>query len=169
VVGDCGRYEVAGAGGGVMNLGSKLLTCSVVLFITAGGVRAEKNEMPFSGNWQIDLRTQAERANKVECGIATFELHQSGKKISGSHTFATPSCGRINDGGDGTVKGYVVGQTAFLVVTSGRNGAIVMGRADRVANSLRWLVLDEIKGGEPEGDSDLILSRGTLHRSSTKQ
>jgi len=50
-----------------MNLSSKLLTCSVVLFITAGGVRAEKNETLFSSNWQIDLRAQAERTNKVEC------------------------------------------------------------------------------------------------------
>ena len=153
------------------NLSLKPLMYSVVLFIAIGNVYAKstKNEMPFSGIWQIDLRTQAERMNKVECGLAIFELHQSGKKISGSHSFATPNCGRMNDGGEGTVKGYVMGQTAFLVVTSARNGAIVLGRADRVGNSIRWLVVDEIKSGEPDGDSALILHRGTLQRSLTKQ
>ena len=141
---------------------------SVVVYVAACNAHAqiETKELTFSGIWEIDLRTQAERTNKVECGVATFELHQSGKKISGSHSFATPNCGRMNDGGEGTVKGYVMGESAFLVVTSARNGAIVMGRADRVANSLRWLVLDEIKPGEPEGDSALILNRGMLQRSS---
>ena len=68
----------------------------------------------------------------------------------------------MNEGGEGTVKGYVLGNTAFLVVTSARNGAIVMGRADRVGNSLRWMLLDDIKPGEPGGDSPLILAQGTL-------
>lgn len=99
--------------------------------------QVETNEKTFSGIWEIDLRTPAERTNKVECGVATFELHQSGKKISGSHSFATPNCGRMNDGGEGTVKGYVMGPSAFLVVTSARNGVIVMGRADRFGNSIR--------------------------------
>ena len=153
-----------------MKLKREYFTYLVALSITTVNTYAEAviKEMPFSGSWQIDLRTQAERISKVECGVATFELRQTGKKISGNHTFATPNCGRLNEGGEGTVKGYAIGQTAFLVVTSGRNGAIVIGRADRVKNSLRWLVLDEVKAGEPEGDSGLILSHGTLQRSSTK-
>ena len=126
-------------------------------------------EKTFSGIWEIDLRTPVERRNKVECGVAIFELRQSGEKITGSHSFATPNCARMNEGGEGTVKGQVIGQTAFLVVTSARNGAIVMGKADRVGNSLRWLVLYDIKPGEPDGDPALILHRGTLQRSLEKQ
>lgn len=114
---------------------------------TNASAHLKTQEMPFSGTWEIDSRTQSERIKKVECGVATFELHQSGQKVPGSHSFATPNCGRMNDGGEDTVKGYVMGQTAFLVVTSARNGAIVMGKADRVGKSLRWLVLDEINPG----------------------
>lgn len=146
-------------------------SCSVVLSIAAASVNAEAvtKEMNFSGTWHLDMRSDAERKNKVECGVAAFELLQSGKKISGSHWFATPGCGRINEGGEGTVKGYVIGQTAFLVVTSGRNGTIVAGKADRVGSSLRWKVLDEIRAGEPNGDSPLILHQGTLQRTPKAQ
>ena len=49
---------------------------------------------------------------------------------------ATSGCGRINAGGEGTVKGVVIGQTAVLVITSGRNGAIVMGTAKLIKSSL---------------------------------
>ena len=154
-----------------MNWRNIRIAFSVVLSIAVSNAYAEvkTKEMTFSGTWEIDLRTPEERINKVECGVAAFKLHQSGRKISGNHWFATPSCGRMNEGGEGTVKGYVLGHTAFLVVTSARNGAIVMGRADRVGNSLRWLLLDDIKPGEPGGDSPLILTQGTLQRSSTKQ
>ena len=148
----------------------KRLAYFIVLSVATANVypQAVTTKTPFSGILEIDLRTPAERTNKVECGVAIFELHQSGKKISGNHTFATSNCGRMNEGGEGTVKGYVMGHSAFLVVTSARNGAIVMGRADRIANSLRWLVLDEIKSGEPEEDSALILHQGTLQRSLKK-
>jgi len=77
---------------------------------------------------------------------------------------ATPQCGRINEGGEGTVKGIATGKTAVLVVTSGRNGAIVLGRARLVSGNLQWEVTEEVKGGEPAGDSPLILHRGTLLR-----
>ena len=126
--------------------------CSDFLSVAACSVsvRAEATEIDFSGTWLVDLRTPTERTNKLECGIAIFKLSHQDKKISGNHLFATPGCGRVNEGGEGTVKGYVVDSTAFLVVTSGRNGAIVMGKASRIANSLHWLVLDEIRPGEPQ-------------------
>ena len=40
--------------------------------------------------------------------------------------------------------------------------AIVMGKATRAGSALYWETLEEIKAGEPEGDSALILSKGTL-------
>jgi len=131
-------------------------------------VEAATSESDFSGTWVVDLRTPTERKNKLDCGRATFELSHEGKRISGNHMFAAPGCGRLNEGGEGTVKGYVVGSTAFLVVTSGRSGAIVVGKATRVANSLHWIVLDEIKPGEPPEDSPLILHKGILKRSTSK-
>lgn len=121
-------------------------------------------DLDFSGTWTIDLRTSAERKRGVECGGASFTLVQKGQAITGDHSFATVGCGRLNEGGPETVKGVVVGNVAILVVTSGRNGAIVMGKATRVRNRLQWETLQEVKASETEGDSALILSKGVLVR-----
>ena len=77
---------------------------------------------------------------------------------------ATVGCGRVNEGGDGTVKGIVINDTAVLVVTSGRNDAVVMGTATLREGALHWQTLEEIRAGEPEGDSPLILGKGVLTR-----
>lgn len=116
----------------------------------------------FSGVWTKDLRTKAEIQSKVECGNALFELKQTGDQITGSHSFATVGCGRLNEGGEGTVRGVVVGDVAVLTVISGRNGAVALGKAKRKGNVLYWQYLDQIKPGEPEGDSPLILNTTTL-------
>jgi hypothetical protein len=50
------------------------------------------------------------------------------------------------------------------VVTSGRNGAVVMGTATLQGGALHWQTLEEIRAGEPEGDSPLILGEGVLTR-----
>ncbi|MFZ6862819.1 hypothetical protein ACO0K7_09300 [Undibacterium sp. Ji67W] len=118
----------------------------------------------FSGTWEIDLRSKAEKIKNIECGTAIFELSQNGVQIVGSHSMATSGCGRINEGGEGTVKGVVIGQTAVLVITSGRNGAIVMGTAKLIKNALEWTTLDEIKAGDLNGDSALILDKGMLSK-----
>jgi len=118
----------------------------------------------FSGNWFIDLRTPTEREQKLDCGAAEFDLTQSGDRIVGSHSMATVGCGRLNEGGAETVKGVVVGGIAVLVVTSARNGAVVMGKARLQGGELHWQTLEEIRPGEPEGDSPLIMGRGVLTR-----
>ena len=125
---------------------------------------AQQPPAPFTGTWSIDLRTPAQKREKVECGTATFKLAQTGTKIVGDHSFATAHCGRLNEGGEGTVKGVVVGGTAVLVVTSGSNGQIVMGLAKVRAGALHWQVSEKIGQGEPEGDSGLILHRGILQK-----
>jgi len=76
------------------------------------------SETGFSGTWSIDLRTPEQKAQRAECGEASFVLLQTGKKITGSHTMATVGCGRLNEGGEGTVKGRVAGSRAFLVIRS---------------------------------------------------
>ena len=75
---------------------------------------------------------------------------------------AVAGCGRLNEAGP--VKGVVVGTTAVLVVTSGRNGEIAMGTAKLSKGKLQWRKVEEIKAGSPEGDSPLILGRGSLTR-----
>jgi hypothetical protein len=75
-----------------------------------------------------------------------------------------PRCGRLNEGGEGTVQGVARSSSAVLVVTSGRNGQVVRGHAIREGSSLRWQVLEELEAGEPEGDSGLILHRGILRK-----
>jgi hypothetical protein len=119
---------------------------------------------PFAGMWEIDLRTPSEREAGAECGKANFKLSQEGERVTGDHTMATVGCGRLNEGGEQTVQGVAHGNTAVLVVTSGRNGEVIRGRAIRDGSRLRWQVLETLKAGEPEDDSGLILHRGTLRR-----
>lgn len=127
---------------------------------------AQQLSAPFTGTWTIDLRSPAQKKEKVECGTATFKLAQTGTKIVGDHFFATPQCSRLNEGGEGTVKGIAVGGTAVLVVTSGRNGQIMLGSATIRAGALHWQATEEIKPGEPDGDSGLILHKGVLQKES---
>jgi hypothetical protein len=91
-------------------------------------------------------------------------LKQNCKKIIGSHSLAIPGCARINEGGASTVKGIVIHRTAVLIVTSERNGDIVMGTASLYGNRLFWKTNEIIKQSEPEGDSPLILNEGLLTR-----
>ena len=136
-----------------------------VAFTLAMGVSAAHAIDPaFAGTWYIDLRTTQQRQDKIECGGAYFKLSQAGDRITGDHRFATVGCARLNEGGEGTVKGVVVGATAVLVVTSGRNGAVVLGRATRRGGKLHWIALEEIRSGEPQGDSPLILGEGLLSK-----
>lgn len=118
----------------------------------------------FSGNWFVDLRTPTEHEQKLDCGSATFDLTQTGDRVVGSHSMATVGCSRLNEGGAKTVKGVIVASVAVLVVTSARNGAVVMGTVRLQGGELHWQTLDEIRPGEPEGDSPLILGRGVLTR-----
>jgi hypothetical protein len=140
----------------------QILTCFALAL--SAPAKAQGLSARFTGTWSIDLRTPSERKEKAECGTAVFTLTQTGTRIVGEHAMATPRCGRMNDGGEGTVKGIVVGRTAVLAVTSGRNGQVVLGSAQVRAGSLHWQVSEEIKAGEPEGDSGLILQSGVLHR-----
>ena len=121
-------------------------------------------EAPFNGQWEVDLRTPEEKSSRVECGSAGFKLRQSGSKIAGSHWMATAGCGRMNEGEAGSVVGVVRGSAALLTVTSGRNGQVVRGRATREGANLRWKALEELRPGEPKGDSGLILQDGLLEK-----
>lgn len=118
----------------------------------------------FAGKWDIDLRNAEQRKKGMDCGGASFELFQEGDRIHGSHSMVTAGCGRQNEGGPETVKGVVLNGRAVLVVTSARNGAVVMGVAQVRNGRLHWQVRDEIRASEQEGDSPLILHSGMLLR-----
>jgi hypothetical protein len=142
-----------------MSVFPKMCLVAAVLFASIA-THASTDE--FSGAWYIDLRTSEQKAQNLECGEASFVLKQVGNKVTGSHTMATVGCGRINEGGEGSVKGSVAGNRAVLLVTSGRNGAIVKGVATLKDGSLYWEAKEEVKAGQPEGDSPLILGKGLL-------
>jgi hypothetical protein len=142
----------------------RVLSCLVALAITSLSQAARAEAPTFSGDWILDLRTPVERQRNLECGIAEFNLTQQDNRIIGSHSMATVGCGRQNEGGEKTVTGIVINETAVLVVTSGRNGAVVMGTATLQGGALHWRTLEAIRAGEPEGDSPLILGKGVLTR-----
>ena len=112
----------------------------------------------FAGKWEYDFRSTP----SLECGFATFSLRHHSHWISGTHGMATLGCGRLNE--DGAVVGVSDGADAVLIVTSGRNGAVVVGKAQRRKNSLLWKTQALLSRGEPDGD-DLILDSGKFVRS----
>lgn len=116
----------------------------------------------FSGEWEIAL---CYNGKDNPCGSAHFSLLQYGTRICGDHTFYTAGAGRMNEGTPGSVRGTVEGDTAVLVVRSGRNGALIRGKATRVGNDLRWQTLEELETGQPVGDG-LILGEGVLKKES---
>lgn len=132
---------------------------ALVLLCRVGSCAAGES---FTGTWAIDLRTAAERQRSAECGMAEFVLKQTGTAIAGTHSMVVVGCGRLNEGGP--VKGVVVGSTAVLVVTSGRNDAIALGTAKLSKGKLLWRQVEEIKAAVQDGDSPLILGEGLLTR-----
>lgn len=114
----------------------------------------------FDGTWSIDLRTEDEKKSNAECGHASFALSQlANNVIIGSHEFYTVGCGRINEGSP--IEGKVEGKTAILVITSGRNNAVVKGKATLKNDKLHWHVLKELSAGDPPDDG-LILADAVL-------
>jgi hypothetical protein len=139
---------------------SRLLSRIVFPLLAAFSVQTMAAD--FSGNWKMDLRNAEQKARNAECGSAVFELRQDGSKITGSHAMATVDCGRVNEGGEGTVKGSATGTRAILFVTSGRTGEVVRGVAMLKGDSLYWETKEAVTDGER--DDSLILSQGVLAR-----
>lgn len=114
----------------------------------------------FNGTWSIDLRTDEEKKSNAECGTASFTLSQlDNNAIVGRHEFYPVGCGRINEGS--SIEGTAKGTTAILVITSGRNNAVVKGKAILKNGKLYWHILEELSEGEPPNDG-LILGDAVL-------
>lgn len=116
----------------------------------------------FSGKWKIDLRNATQRAQKVECDFASFELLESSDRIRGKYYAATPNCSRLDEGGE--VRGIKVSSNeAVLVVLSARDGmSVVIGKALIDARrNLHWSATDDLVEG---GDNLIIRSAVMLHK-----
>ncbi len=118
----------------------------------------DSSTLGFAGRWELDFRGNAD----LECGFAIFSLRHYDHWISGTHDMATIGCGRLNE--NGAVVGVADGADAVLVVTSGRTGAVVVGKAQRREKHLLWRTQALLSGGAHDGD-DLILKSGKLIRS----
>jgi hypothetical protein len=121
---------------------------------------AAEQPSDFTGHYRVEI---CPNGIDKPCGEATFTLIQVETRICGDHTFVAPGAGRMNEGFPGSVRGTIVGRTAVLTVTSGRNKAIVIGKALLNGQKLEWETLEEIAEGEPSGES-LIFAKGTLTR-----
>lgn len=141
---------------------STIIVALIATIFTIEPIHAASDN--FTGTWKIDIRSTSEQQAKIECGYAIFTLKQVGNTIRGDHIFATAGCSRLNEGGDGSVQGRVTNGEAILFITSGRNGAVVRGKAKIKNFKLIWKTLEEIKSGTPDGDSPLILNEGVLRR-----
>jgi len=132
------------------------------LVVTSAACAAPAPAPGFAGNWEIDLRTPAERQAKAECGHAYFQLEQRGSDILGEHGYATPGCSQSQIGGP--VRGRVHAGVALLEVSSPKQGALVRGKATLFKGQLKWQTLEIIKPAEPVGEQILILQKGLLKR-----
>ena len=132
----------------------------LVLAMLAGSSTAVAAD-GFSGRWTIDLRSPEQVESGLDCGFADFDLVQAGERLTGTHSFGTPGCGRVND--SGPVSGVVVGPNkAVLIVTSDRTGAIAYGVAELTPDrDLDWRTVGYVQ--DTDGDSPLILGQGRLH------
>lgn len=135
---------------------------TLVFFAIHGLSVAKPAEPRFTGNWEIDLRTPAQRAAKAECGHAYFMLEQHGTEVIGDHGYATPGCAQVNNGGP--VRGWVRQGETLLEVTSTKQGAVVRGKATLVKGKLKWRTLEVLQPGTPGLGAPLILDKGLLYR-----
>jgi hypothetical protein len=137
---------------------------AAVLVLTATTTHADVAK--FEGAWGVE-HCRPNRP-KDECGGFYLYLVQRGIRICGDHFMATPGLGRLNEGGPRSVMGTVVGSTAIVEVTSGRDGTRYLARARRVNDKLEWKLLEELhKGGA--GDSPLVADKATLTRQKTDE
>jgi len=139
-----------------------VLTLLVLILTAINSAAIDKSTRitDFSGQWHLDL---CDKSVSDQCGGFTVYLVQSGNTICGDHFFATPGLGRINEGAPHSVTGLVRGNTADIIITSGRNGAELKVRAVVRDNLLNWEIVEEVKPGL-EGGSPLVLDKGKLRR-----
>lgn len=101
------------------------------------------------GAWTADLCDRPDPA--MECGSFVLHLIRTEEGLCGEHFVATPGAARLDEGDPGSVLGSGRGGDAVLVVRSGRNGALYMGRVQRRGAGLVWTRVGMVdKGSDDE-------------------
>jgi len=139
------------------------LITAFLLTFGAGAAYAEAHL--FSGAWEVKW---CDKNPKIECGGFYLYLIQKGTRICGDHFAATPGLGRLNEGGPKSIIGTVVGSTAVVAITSGRDNTTYLAKAKRVGPALEWQLLETIKEGE-KTDSSLIAANARLSASKDRE
>jgi hypothetical protein len=102
----------------------------------------------FAGAWAEPMCAQGDRE---KCGGFFLEIAQRGSHLCGEHFAATPGLGRLDEGEPRSVIGTVVGNTAVVSITSGRDGTEFFAHIRRVGSRLTWKVVERVREGDGTG------------------
>lgn len=113
------------------------------------------------GAWTATLCDRPDPA--MACGSFVLHLIRTEEGLCGEHFVATPGAARLDEGDPGSVLGSERGGDAVLVVRSGRNGALYMGRVQRRGAGLVWTRVGMIDAGSDD-ESPILPDTLTLQR-----
>ena len=145
-----------------------LLLCVIACAVLAGcvsGSPARGMPADFSGTWSVQWCSKTDPS--LDCGGFNVSLVQRDESICGDFGGALVGLRQVDEG---TVVGSAVGDTAILAVESLRSQAILLVRAERIGDTLRWKVIDDVKRGSGDIDvialDDILISDGAKESSS---
>jgi hypothetical protein len=138
------------------------LAALALLALVIGGARAADTPS-FQGSWAVPL---CALGDPEKCGGFELYLVQRGTRLCGDHFAATPGLGRLNEGTPRSVVGTVLGKTAIVAITSGRDGSILLAQIHRTTQGLRWTVVERVKKGEQAEDPLIPFSASLVLRAS---
>ncbi len=142
-----------------------LQLCFIACVVLAGcvsGSPAHGKRADFSGTWSVQWCSKTDPS--LDCGGFNVSLVQRNESICGDFGGALVGLRQVDEG---TVVGSAVGNIAILAVESLRSQAILLVRAERSGDTLRWKVIDDVKRGS--GDIDVIALDDILIRDGAKE
>ena len=137
-----------------------IIACAVLAGCVSGSP-AHGKRADFSGTWSLQWCSKTEPS--LDCGGFNVSLVQRDESICGDFGGALVGLRQVDEG---TVVGSAVGDTAILAVESQRSQGILLVRAERSGDTLRWKVIDDVKRGG--GDIDFIALDDILVRDGVK-
>lgn len=117
----------------------------------------------FTGTWSVAWCDKA-RPDQA-CGGFTAHLLQQGSRLCGAHSGATPNLSRLDEGGDLSIVGAVVADTAVLTIRSGRNNSVHLVTARQHGGTLDWQLIDTVLRSDT--DTEVIPTREKLTKAAT--
>ncbi|HEX5737556.1 MAG TPA: hypothetical protein VFY22_03535 [Hydrogenophaga sp.] len=114
----------------------------------------------FTGTWSVAWCDKARPGN--DCGGFMVHLLQQGSKLCGTHSGATPNLSRLDEGGDQSIVGTVMEDTAVLTIRSGRNDSIHLVTARRQSGALDWELSDTVL--KSDSDTEIIPTKERLSK-----